>query len=75
MVFNLHDTYGFPAILTAEIARQRGLKVDQKGFDMAMEKQRKTSRAASKFSLSDTLKLTDHEVTKFIGYDNSSCFN
>ncbi|EQD62553.1 protein containing Alanyl-tRNA synthetase, class IIc, partial [mine drainage metagenome] len=41
MVFKLYDTYGFPADLTADIARERGLAVDQAGFDAAMETQRR----------------------------------
>jgi alanyl-tRNA synthetase len=50
-VFKLYDTYGFPADLTADIARERGLTIDQAGFDAAMEEQRKLSQAASKFGV------------------------
>ncbi|MFX8381704.1 alanine--tRNA ligase-related protein, partial [Acinetobacter baumannii] len=50
-VFKLYDTYGFPADLTADIARERGLTIDQAGFDAAMDEQRKRSQDASKFSV------------------------
>ncbi len=50
-VFKLYDTYGFPADLTADIARERGLSIDQVGFDVAMEEQRKRSQDASKFGV------------------------
>ena len=48
-VFKLYDTYGFPLDLTADVARERGLSIDQAGFDAAMEAQRGRARAASKF--------------------------
>ncbi len=51
VVFKLYDTYGFPADLTADIARERGLTIDQAGFDAAMEEQRKRSQEASKFGV------------------------
>jgi alanyl-tRNA synthetase len=68
-VFKLYDTYGFPADLTADIARERGLTIDQAGFDVAMEAQRGRARAASKFGaeLRDTVKLAGK--TDFSGYD------
>jgi len=43
-VFRLYDTYGFPLDLTADVARERGLTIDQAGFDSAMEAQRKGAR-------------------------------
>jgi len=49
VVFKLYDTYGFPVDLTADIARERGLTIDQPGFEAAMEAQRAQSQAASKF--------------------------
>jgi alanyl-tRNA synthetase len=68
-VFRLYDTYGFPADLTADIARERGLTIDQAGFDAAMDAQRGRARAASKFGvdLRDTIKLSGK--TDFSGYD------
>jgi alanyl-tRNA synthetase len=50
-VFKLYDTYGFPADLTADIARERGLGIDQAGFDAAMEEQRRRSQEASRFGV------------------------
>jgi alanyl-tRNA synthetase len=69
VVFRLYDTYGFPADLTADIARERGLTIDQAGFDVAMDAQRARARAASKFGadLRDTIKLSGK--TDFSGYD------
>ncbi len=46
-VFKLYDTYGFPVDLTADIARERGLAIDQAGFEQAMDAQRDRARAAS----------------------------
>jgi alanyl-tRNA synthetase len=68
-VFRLYDTYGFPADLTADVARERGLSIDQAGFDVAMEAQRGRARAASKFGagLRDSIKLSGR--TDFSGYD------
>jgi alanyl-tRNA synthetase len=68
-VFRLYDTYGFPLDLTADVARERGLTIDQAGFDAAMEAQRGRARAASKFGsgLRDSLKLSGR--TDFLGYD------
>ena len=50
-VFKLYDTYGFPLDLTSDIARERGLTIDQAGFDAAMEEQRKRAQAASRFGV------------------------
>ena len=68
VVFKLYDTYGFPVDLTADIARERDLTVDEEGFETAMGQQRDRARAASKFAAAggDTLK-TDAE-TEFTGY-------
>jgi alanyl-tRNA synthetase len=68
-VFRLYDTYGFPLDLTADVARERGLTLDQKGFDAAMAAQRGRGRAASKFGggVKDTVKLSGK--TDFSGYD------
>jgi len=71
IVFKLYDTYGFPVDLTADIARERDLTIDEKGFEAAMEQQRDRARSASKFGASggDALK-TDAE-TEFLGYDGT----
>ncbi|HEX3397446.1 MAG TPA: alanine--tRNA ligase [Steroidobacteraceae bacterium] len=68
-VFKLYDTHGFPADLTADIARERGLTIAQAGFDAAMEAQRRRAQAASKFGadLRDSIKLAGK--TDFSGYD------
>jgi alanyl-tRNA synthetase len=71
VVFKLYDTYGFPVDLTADIARERELTIDQKGFEEAMAGQRDRARAASKFSAigKDGIK-TDAE-SEFLGYDST----
>src|SRR5271170_6120657 len=68
-VFRMYDTYGFPMDLTADVARERGLTIDQAGFDAAMAAQRSRARAASKFGaeLRDAVKLPGK--TEFLGYD------
>jgi alanyl-tRNA synthetase len=69
-VFRLYDTYGFPVDLTADVARERGLTIDQQGFDAAMAAQRDRGRASSKFVLRDSVKLSGK--THFSGYDRLS---
>lgn len=73
VAFNLHDTYGLPIILTAEIARKRGLGLDQVGFEVAMERQREMSRAAGKIVFAETIKLSLDGNTEFVGYTQNSC--
>jgi len=68
-VFRLYDTYGFPVDLTADIARERGLTIDQEGFEAAMEAQRERARAASKFGVDLRAGITVDEKTKFSGYE------
>jgi len=69
-VFKLYDTYGFPVDLTADIARERGLTIDQAGFEAAMEGQRERGRAASRFGV-DLRGAGSLEVeSKFCGYDS-----
>jgi len=68
--FKLYDTYGFPLDLTADIARERGLAVDEDGFARAMDAQRERGRSASRFEADyGTRKSVDIE-TKFVGYEN-----
>jgi len=68
-VFRLYDTFGFPADLTADIARERGLTVDQAGFESAMEAQRKLSQASSKFGVDLRGSVTLDSKTSFSGYE------
>jgi alanyl-tRNA synthetase len=68
MVFQLYDTFGFPVDLTADIARERGVRVDYAGFEAAMERQRERARAASRFSMSSAVSYSGR-VTEFHGYD------
>jgi alanyl-tRNA synthetase len=68
-VFKLYDTYGFPADLTADIARERGLTIDQAGFDAAMDEQRKRSQEASKFGVDLSGGASIDSQTQFQGYE------
>ena len=67
--FKLYDTYGFPVDLTADVARELGLKVDQEGFDQAMEAQRQRGRAATSFGTNLGQKIHVSEPVEFTGYD------
>jgi alanyl-tRNA synthetase len=68
-VFKLYDTFGFPVDLTADIARERHLTIDQAGFETEMEAQRSRARAASSFSSVDAGDLRIEGCTDFTGYD------
>mgnify|MGYP003325613059 FL=1 len=68
VVFKLHDTFGFPFDLTADIAREQDLTLDQKGFDICMAEQVKNSKSASKFKAVQ-LDLSSITDTNFLGYD------
>ena len=68
VVFTLYDTYGFPVDLTSDIARERELTVDEKGFEEHLEAQRQRARAASKFGVDYNDQLTLEGVTDFTGY-------
>ncbi len=68
-VFRLYDTYGFPLDLTADIARERGLSIDQPGFDAAMRAQRERARAASRFSAGQGDDVRVDAPSEFIGYE------
>ena len=67
--FKLYDTYGFPLDLTADIARERGLAVDNAGFERAMDAQRERARAASRFEADYGAKQDTDLESKFVGYD------
>ena len=71
VVFKLYDTYGFPVDLTADIARERGLTVDEAGFEAAMEGQRERARAASKFGVAGSDALKTDAKTEFLGYEGT----
>src|SRR5918995_174039 len=67
-VFRLYDTFGFPVDLTADIARERAVRIDMAGFEAAMDQQRERARAASKFSAAAGLEYQGSK-TEFHGYD------
>ena len=71
VVFKLYDTYGFPVDLTADIAREKELTLDEAGFEEAMEAQRQRARAAGKFDTDYTDKLDVESETHFSGYDKT----
>ena len=71
VAFQLYDTFGFPLDLTADVCRERGVTVDEAGFDAAMEKQRTTARAAGKFK-ADTVLAYSGPKTTFRGYESLS---
>ncbi|WP_066333859.1 alanine--tRNA ligase [Azohydromonas lata] len=66
--FKLHDTYGFPLDLTADVCRERGVTVDEAGFNVAMNRQRELARAAGKFKMAAGLEYSG-SATTFHGYD------
>jgi alanyl-tRNA synthetase len=68
-IFELYDTYGFPFDLTALIAREEKMEVDEVGFNTALNKQKERSRAATSLSTEDWVILQDDEKEEFIGYD------
>jgi len=68
-VFQLYDTFGFPVDLTADIARERGVRVDYAGFEAAMERQRERARAASRFQAGASVEYSG-AATEFHGYDS-----
>jgi len=68
-VFKLYDTYGFPADLTADIARERGLSLDMAGFEREMEAQRERARAASHFGADESVQFGLEGETDFTGYE------
>ena len=71
-VFKLYDTYGFPADLTADIARERQINIDHKGFDVAMGLQRERAQQASQFGTDYNQQLKSDHKTSFKGYDNNT---
>ena len=69
VVFKLHDTYGFPFDLTADIAREKQLDIDEERFNECMNQQKQTSKASSSF-VSYLPAASGIEETKFLGYEN-----
>ncbi|MFT4907971.1 MAG: alanyl-tRNA synthetase [Oleispira sp.] len=69
-VFKLYDTFGFPMDLTADVAREKNLKIDEAGFEVAMENQRATARAAGNFNMKGSASLDLEGSTAFLGYEN-----
>jgi alanyl-tRNA synthetase len=69
VAFKLHDTYGFPLDLSADVCRERGLSVDEAGFAVAMEKQKAQARAAGKFKMDKALEYAG-AGNQFVGYDD-----
>ena len=68
--FELYDTYGFPIDLTALILGERGMKLDESGFDLAMKEQKDRSKAASEVSKEDWTVLITDAQQEFVGYDS-----
>jgi len=69
MAFELYDTYGFPLDLTHLIARERGLSVEENGFQQALAAQKARSRQATQKHFSDWVEISDEEHSQFVGYD------
>ena len=69
VAFKLHDTYGFPLDLSADVCRERGLSVDEAGFAAAMEKQKSQARAAGKFKMDKALDYSG-AGNDFVGYES-----
>ena len=70
--FKLHDTFGFPLDLTADVCRERGVTVDEAGFNAAMNRQREQARAAGKFKMAQGLEYSG-DATTFHGYEHLVC--
>ncbi|HYW92025.1 MAG TPA: alanine--tRNA ligase [Gammaproteobacteria bacterium] len=70
-VFRLYDTYGFPVDLTADVARERGLEVDYRGFEAEMSRQRERARAASRFGVAYSHRVDVDQPTEFSGYQRT----
>jgi len=72
--FELYDTFGFPFDLTALMASERGMSVDEEGFNIELEGQKSRSRQAGKISTDDWVEITTSDSsTEFVGYDNTTC--
>ncbi|GGJ91259.1 alanine--tRNA ligase [Pseudomonas matsuisoli] len=72
VVFKLYDTFGFPVDLTNDIARERGLTLDEEGFEREMDAQRERARSASAFGMDYNAVVQVEGETRFLGYDATS---
>ncbi|AWL12520.1 Alanine--tRNA ligase [Saliniradius amylolyticus] len=72
LVFKLYDTYGFPADLTNDVAREKGYTIDEAGFEKAMAEQRKRAQQASQFGKDYNDTLISEQLSEFTGYDNEA---
>ena len=72
VAFKLHDTYGFPLDLSADVCRDRGVAVDEAGFAVAMEAQKTRARAAGKFKMDKALDYSG-ALNDFVGYEKLAC--
>jgi alanyl-tRNA synthetase len=70
LVFKLYDTYGFPADLTNDVAREKGLSIDEEGFTAAMSAQRKRAQKASQFDTDYNEQLKTQQRSLFVGYEH-----
>jgi len=68
--FKLYDTFGFPLDLTKLVATEKGFNVDEKGFEVEMQKQKNRSRAATTLDTEDWVTVNDTPSSKFVGYDS-----
>ncbi|MGR3985332.1 MAG: alanine--tRNA ligase [Gammaproteobacteria bacterium] len=73
VAFKLYDTYGFPLDLTADVAREHGLQVDQAAFESAMGAQRARARKASQFERGGALRFDGVKASRFVGYETLQC--
>jgi len=71
IVFELNDTFGFPADLTALIAREKGLSIDEAGFQKALQEQKTRSRKDATTSAGDWIDVNEADQVKFVGYDET----
>ena len=72
LAFKLHDTFGFPLDLTADVCRERGVRVDEAGFNAAMNRQKEQARSAAKFKVAAGLEYSGAD-THFHGYEHLVC--
>ncbi|SFC83392.1 alanine--tRNA ligase [Spirosoma endophyticum] len=73
-VFELNDTFGFPADLTALIAREKGLSIDEAGFQKALQEQKARSRKDATSSAGDWIELAETDKIEFVGYDQPEAY-